>query len=645
MLYGVEGRFTDDAAGAEHAPLDGAWLCYPEKAEDLPRPGGSSRELLLWAYKNAGQCDFLHFDVKYISLRPSGLKDLDYAQTEMCEQNFREDSGIYVLVFDGLDDYVALVPKEVLENATAFGYGVEPLVLGVPAWCMLFLVCMGHLAIAIHRLVRAKETEYYQNPTTKVRFSGWVPKVLRVPNLKPLSETHRQSFEGMMSLMGAIEACGWECDFNHIAPMSGDFWAWCPSEGLDTPLFIEYKLRSGNHFAGEADSDPFRKDRQWHFLIGWFEGSKQIICCSRDSVKPEWEGRFRLKKADFESLCHKGIREVLDYMRNRAPSAIAKAENTVGELFDIVTAEPERCEAALEGMIAANAEVRGPQQQTRIPRERLHHEKGLPGVCERINGIFATHGYFICIPQDPTDPSGDHVIVDYQWTTEDKSRFERHGVLPLAPFTDEGLEGARSIGIRFADFSGGYGNAEGHPIVMRPAYWRKPCQGAKHIFFLGRLLKSSMLRNPTTKDTWDPCIFMPTEFTTLNESTRDPISDGPRGDHDAEFFDFREQHRDLVPKPEFTRSTPQAFVQGSEFLIDPAVNPLRYVIDLVSIFWIIWELFKGQSPTTSIQSPLTRRPNRSFEKAGYFTSVELVRQTTWDFGCEWPVRDASYWQG
>ena len=93
--------------------------------------------------------DFVTFDVKYMSLIAGSIKQLDYAYSFVHKGKWTKQAQVYLLMFESIPSYLAIVPKSVYEGSSDFAYGTLPLVGKIPRWCQPFMVADEHLAQAI----------------------------------------------------------------------------------------------------------------------------------------------------------------------------------------------------------------------------------------------------------------------------------------------------------------------------------------------------------------------------------------------------------------------------------------------------------------------------------------------------------------
>ena len=132
----------------------------------------------------AGGLETFGLDVKYYSYcldqhsLPYGFRHTLKAATK--------DVAVYVLAFENVDQHVAIVPKEVWDVCSDFGYEDHPLLLQIMAWCVPFMVHVRHLKAAAGNIIEARNGNWYINPTTRVMLKGWIlSSALQPPEWQP----------------------------------------------------------------------------------------------------------------------------------------------------------------------------------------------------------------------------------------------------------------------------------------------------------------------------------------------------------------------------------------------------------------------------------------------------------------------------
>lgn len=610
----------------------------PSDAQDMPPPGSTWLEIYQWACENM-DTTLLYFDVKYYSLRASGVKELDYAYSAHADNSMRDEAAIYVMVFESLSQYVALVPKHVFENATDFGYGVEPLICGLPPWCLLFLVHVDDLAEAIQGISGAIKSKWYTNPTTGVVFSGWRPRTYSTTqHLMPEQAPKISSMSAVLMLAEGMNANGWKTDFNPVAPLLCDFWIWADHLAhLGGPIFIEHKAVD-NYFHTGVDS-PFAPDRQWHFVICSKPGVRRMFCCARQDVGANWHQNEQLDKEVYEDLCHDDLSTLLAYIASNAHEAMVKSRR-------IASPQKQSAERNLDSIIspesraaAEHSDIHRPLD-AHAPKERVFHDKGLPWLSLALNNLFATDGNLVCYPQDPYHPSGaDHLVVDHKWTPEDRSNLKL-GLLPIAPLLSCGqYPDRKAVAIRFADLSGGFGSSLGHPIVMRRSYHTRPCPDVAGVILLGSILPKEVYQSGGQLQ---PYVLIRAQqlasYSSPLSRTSVPIPRDKKEceSRDEKFFNFASlESTELLPGP-FSGSHSKALAKGTSFVQDD-FDPLTSIFDMHDLQSILLELLTGEAHEMSIQSRLMNEPTASFVKADNLTTVGKFYQAAWDFSCKSPA--------
>lgn len=284
-------------AAPEGGQVDGVFVDAPP---DMRIPSTRKDPDAAWrwvsAHTNHPQVRFLGFDVKYFSLMPGGLKEMDYAYVNPPSERRTENTSVYIVVFESIPDFVALVPKGSFDLSTDFAYGIQPLLNKCPAWCHPFMVHERHLAQAVRSLVRAKKGSWYWNPTLKYSMTGYLPRLTREPPIWPTEPRMASSLKHMRESWSKLQRHGCRAYLNPVQPLWCDFLLRKPPFPL--PLRIEFKLMERSKPFELGKRSPFAPGRQWHALICMFREGKGYLCFIRDEVDEvsgawSWEQRLR----------------------------------------------------------------------------------------------------------------------------------------------------------------------------------------------------------------------------------------------------------------------------------------------------------------------------------------------------------------
>ncbi|GAB7349837.1 hypothetical protein MBLNU459_g0541t2 [Dothideomycetes sp. NU459] len=680
-----EAEFCIIAANAGtpiQATVDGAFICDP----DAPRPprGASFGEMFRWAWKQT-EVPFIAFDHKTGGLTLARGKQLRYISgTANSFDSNGPDAQVYVVTFESARRLRAIVPKMAWERAIGTSHGLQSLVDGVPSWYHPFIVRDDHLEAAVQNMILAATTERpYRNPTTGVVLTGWKPRPTCRPPIKPLEPANAKAFESIMELWGMIEALpgGERLDFNPYAPLIADNVLVLPDHDGDrapTRLIVEFKSwvaisRRSPIETEEGDRSVFAPTRQWDLLVGYDAALCEFVCIGRHEVEAGWaDGRPLLPSAYRRFICQ-GVGQLIERARlvakpariaveeiirrnasEGAPGAATLVSTGRVDAFeeDVLTTEGEGADVAPElADGAAQHLTLGPasdQMQPHVRRGHTEHAKGLHWVAQRLNLQCAERGHLVVLTLDPGHPIADHMVVDWEWTQEEREAFLRdRKTLPVRAYSEELAD--RICGpLRFQDMSGGTENwTEGAwPIVMRQVYWTRPACDQQFLI-VGSTLEEALIARYESPSMY---VVLPSGFTSqFRDGVRHPdgqteAEPGNTGEHyfrklysgkDCGNHSF--QH-DAISKPKFSNhhTSRMRVMQGGphEFIADPEVDPLRSIVNLNdgSIYELLFALVRGEEPLMCVKNTQSTMSNKPFEKKAYLTTVRAMHQAQWDYG-------------
>lgn len=618
--------------------MDGAFICPPEQSSDVPASDWSPLAIWRWAVKQT-KVLFLPFDIKYFSLRPTALKRLDYAFTQLGTNAMKTGAELYILGFEGIDDYTAIVPGDSMSHHTDFARGTEPLIGRVPGWCHPFMVHDDNLGDAIGNLSDAAMglAPCYVNPTLGIPLTGYKPRLTYEPALTLGERTSYNkrdmiSFSAIMWLWGQIEELSPDVTphFNPVAPFICDFLMEFPA--LDSAVCVEHKVVEG--LTWEAASialergvrSPFAKHRLHHFVIFQAHaGTHRFVCIPRHFIDDSWADLTSITPEKYKPHLFDGddaLRRMLEYMQLTAPQAFKATEDiTRNHNFGEDAVEMLTSSGRIDDIQDLAMEDEGPSKS--------HHVPGLHWVTDILNKQCRDGGELICFPLDPGHPVGDHIVVEHQWSEDEKAAYDQDaGRLPDHVFSQR-LQRRRSVPMRFIDMSG---STETYPFSMRAAYWSRPAL-PQHYMILGSTLKADLISTSRTHSSY---LLFPSSFTTqFDHGCRTPVSN--EGYTGNVFFRKVVQADDVLPEPVFeqTRTELKPFQQGSAFIKGEKINPLRYMVDLRKggVYKHLRELMNGEGEM-SINSSQSGRANATFPKALYHMKLADVHKAAWDFGRE-----------
>ncbi|GAB7356116.1 hypothetical protein MBLNU459_g6717t1 [Dothideomycetes sp. NU459] len=683
--YVEEGEFFIWAAEAgvpimrsyEQAPIDGALICVPADPE-IPSGADSFGETFRWARRQSA-VPFLGLDHKTGGLSRTGGADLrtDYLLSESNYRSNGTESQVYVLTWENVPRYRAILPRMVWERRSHTIHGLGSLLDSAPAWCHPFLVHEDRLADAFNSLVLAATTDSpYTNPTTGVVLTGWKPKTTLKPPIEPTASQFAASYHEIMTLWDMMERSGAResLDFNPYAPLVGDCILRVPDhDGGDLlELMVEFKkwpaIESAGDIATESgDRSVFAPARHWHLVIGYDAALESFVCIGRHEVDGAWADGARLRYGEYAPFVCAGLERLLERVRLVARPAVEAAGQVVerdwGEgkpgagALTLVSSSLAGArkhelvdtgvgpESALEPALEFGAEDGAEGEDSRSGR--WGHSRGLHWVARLLNEQCAARGHLVVLSLDLDHPMADHAVVDWDWSPQEQEAYGRDQQhLPVRAYSHE-LVGRTCALLRFEDLSGGGENWTGTawPVCKRQSYWLKPaCE--QQFLILGSTLAEDLMAHRESLSTY---LLMPSGFTAqFGEGLRDDPPESAHRDQGGHYFRYRysgnklEDHhyeRDALAEPHFTRyrtARHRLTKKGGrkEFMSDAEVDPLRFLVNLAdgTIYENLFELLRGEAASMSISNPQSPKPNKEFLKKDYLTTVTAVHQAAWDHG-------------
>ena len=148
----------------ELAEIDGAFLdptLVVDKSEEMT--DRSLQFVQHWQHvKNSSDVDCLTFDVKYVSLMPGSVKELDFSY---CHTGIGS-GALLVILFEDIEDHIALVPMSAALTTSQSTQGILPLISAQPTWYHPFMVRVDQIAMAVRGMFdAARGIAQYANPT------------------------------------------------------------------------------------------------------------------------------------------------------------------------------------------------------------------------------------------------------------------------------------------------------------------------------------------------------------------------------------------------------------------------------------------------------------------------------------------------
>ncbi|KAG9521382.1 hypothetical protein KCV07_g3761, partial [Aureobasidium melanogenum] len=368
--------------GAEFAQVDGA-LIVPGSSNEPP-PGYQSYETWKWAMEQT-DVSYIPFDIKTVSLAAIAKGNLDYSYS-WGVMNTTYAAEIYLVAFETIPDYIAIMPKVIWETCMDAVEGTNALIARLQCMAQPFMVHDDDIKQAFINLVDCKED--LVNPTTGVTFHGYRAKsTSQLARISLDSEASRNpqfvnSFVSLKRLWNAIEQLdnGTKVEFNFLPPHICDFVLYVP--GIEKAIRIEHKEYSGRKVWDPPEAhgyqNPFSPDRMWHFLIvqdGKEESLTGLICIGRHEVKPGIiaRPRFFSKKENYLPFYFTGpdaVGQVIKSIWEKAPHAMKFADDTLRDLC------PDDID--IDSVITTNKvlDVMEGFRQWEADNEKIRHEDG-----------------------------------------------------------------------------------------------------------------------------------------------------------------------------------------------------------------------------------------------------------------------------
>jgi hypothetical protein len=605
-----------------------------------------------WSDQNPG-VQFVPFDVKYVSLLNAKSRCLDY---EYSNRRLKGDADslaeFFVIVFEGVYDHVAILPRETWLRARGATRGALSLEGGIPLWCEDFMVAVDplqDLKDACDGMVLSAITGTpYQNPTTMVKMAYFRPEPTRTPavGVDPDSDAPIYiSEEKYDRLWKQIQSIGGRARLNPIAPLYFDFTVDLPAVGA---LRFEHKYvgvpdwYAGAWIKTQGRKSAFHSRRIWHVL--WVDTKDGgVVVITRDDLKEEWQEHRPTKSYLQEHHFFGDFNAAVDHVRSHAEAARLAADAALHNI--------EAHEMDTDLVLNTNGKPKKKlfeyqEQDDSAVSGRLHvGHIGLPWLCAQLNQQCRDGGYGLVFPLETYHPLGNHVMVHYKWTEQDMERYDRSGRLPYPVYSRHLCQNdTRCIVLRFQDHSVrpeelGAGlqsraNERHSPLLMRHTFWWKLVEHqegkALPFIILGNLLDKEILQQPEQRSSW--YLLLPSEFTTMphHEQLR-PMPKRELKDKGGHMF--------LAVPSEYKRPPMPVANEGPAAFADPfvadGVNIMRYVLNLQdgTIYSVLCQILRT-SGSMSIPNPQSIKQNRNFKSSSYHTTLSAVHQASWDFGCK-----------
>lgn len=593
--------------------------------------------MLLWALRQT-EHHFVPFDVKTMSLTTRRLTVNGGRDIEPDEYTFRGNpwgsqaraGSFYVIVFEGDDEYVAVVPKGGWEQAYCWSHGIEALISGVPAWLQPFIVHRDHLRQACINMVRAAEEDgpWYVNPTTHLRCVGFRPAKTVAPPLLPEDTDRRNtSWDAVIRLWREAERHGDATRMNPIAPFFFDFYLDLKGEEL---ISVEHKATTSHDWSrafklAVGRRSPFAKQRMWQVL--WCDTPDDaIICFTRDEVKDEWAGATLISKEMRRNNTFPDYKSAIEHVRRHLPRARRAAEDAMAEIpVDNIDADV---------LFNTNARLDKILSDTSIDSSSVspRYHPSVPWLCAQFNQACRENKFGVCLPLDVHHPLTNHMFVSHEWSEAEVTAYDQSGgTLPVNAHSPELYEENREcVFLRFQDHASPVATRT-FPLRMMGTYWTQPVKDA-HFLIVGNVLEKDLLEPGDPQSS--KYLLLPSGFTTMFDSGTFlqpiPMADRREGRHVNQKMVIADRALPGLHRRERSFSSSSLFVKDG-------VDPLRYIFPLQdaarTLYRHVCKIFESEAPV-SFDNPQSALPNKSFDPRPYRHRVRQVPQGVWDYGCE-----------
>lgn len=654
--------------------MDGVLVlrCPTDISRLCPSLSDGAAQRWLWAAGIASDSsivDFLTLDVKRVGLIGSALKDRDFSYSAMLCLRSKTPAELYIVYFEGIEDYFALIPRVVVTRCSDVAGGILPLMTGFPAFYVPFMVHVTRLAAAVELLTMSilnPDTAVYTNPETGTHMHGLRLAVSQMPPICPVTserdlELRNRSFAAIKSFWQTLKhVSDVKVSFNAYAPLIADFLLTFELTGLE--IRIEHKCfcgpAPGPDYNSSSESlttlttrffrNPFAFARQWHFLVIQIPGARPdddvFLCIARNEVPDEWASleSLKVRHAVYQQTKRRyfgtndGVRAMLDWMRLAGPKAIHHAQQLLnapveqaydyGAIDDLSSEEDEPSIADGSSEPADNFD--GPHRQWRAPAQRRQYTETLTFWSAQFNDFCCERGSLVCLPLDPGHPwQVNHVVVDHRWTQAEQYDYAVSRQLPLALY-QHAVADNKAVALRIADIST---SDVPYPVYLRGSQWMKAFPDSPKYFLVGGNLDPKTLEAAIIPPSY---VFFPMGFTKQFDprNAREPplITSGPH------YFRKELQEFGRIPEPKFTdvRAGTKRLSKNDAFMSQPDVNPARYMLDLPEIHKFVGQCLHGtETGLISVNTQQDCRKNQTFDYTEYMRTVRDFNQATWTFGC------------
>lgn len=620
----------------------------PNDVIDLPDRDSTDYEFWKWAIGIDDNL-FLSMDVKYYRLVNSIFsRHKEYSfSTGRKEAVYNVGSDgqlpqVAVLVFEGVHDYLALLPYHTWRLGGTCGTVLQSLEQTIPAWCQPFMVHyddLGTAMLSLTSVLKARKGSY-RNPTTGVVLEGWRPRTTAEAQIQAtVAKNHRlnrvvqQSVNAVTSFWSKLESAGGKIIWNPVAPFFFDFS--CHFPGLTAPLDVEHKCSNQSPKAAarslwnrHARKSPFHPRHIWHVIV--IECKKGIICFTRDEIRkaPNQDAYEKLAAShvftDFaklashivshEAAARQAVQEVIQELR---PSDLSLGYNV------------SRAQASLRTMHKIPS-TKDPLMRYEVEsRSRL-----VPSwFATQMNNYCCAARYGIVYALDAGHKWGNHIFVHHEWQEHETKAFRQTGAMPFPVYARE-VRDRRCLVLNCTDMAPRR-NAKGLDMPLLEAYpihWPKPCKDSPKHILIATAFGRGLSENPSARGS--RYYVIPSGFTNMHDQgvflEKTAIARRRFGKH---------LHRPFQPEDSLLHTMKVPIPVGKR-LLKPEIDQLDIAHLEMGLFDgtlynALYRILQGEQVVDmgcSLSPTKGRKALQLKNTADYISTVSAVLQAVWDYG-------------
>jgi hypothetical protein len=622
--------------GLEGAAADAHLLVIDPDVDvsNLPGVHASSYKVCRWAMRQPEGVRWIPLDVKFTGISAGGAvksNEVEFYRwgKAMLDRVLHRKSPrfeVAIVVVEGVTDALAVIPALTWATMTDQSIGIEPTTARAPHFLSPFIVEQDDFGLMLGRLVQSASPSgpWYVNPTTHVRLEGWRPKAFPSPSIEPagFSGPSNTSTEDMLRLFDEIELTGtaYRIQFNPVPPATRDFDLQRAGEGA---VRCEFKVG----FVETGHAPRFLEaGRQWDMVICRVQGD-QLFCLARNEAVP-YIGQQSLSRAIVEAHTFENAADMMTYIESNASRARIERQKCLRDVKPDDVCGPE-------------VWVLNPTDSNDPKSVRKNKQLLLPWVPSELVASCAAARYGVPLGLGRGDPSGTHIVVHYEWSSDDVERYHDTGRLPFDIWNvDKKIPGAYGLVLRLLDLkTPNCRNPMEEPFSIHRRDWRRPTSGrGRYFFLLGSVFGEGVHRAGTARGS--RYLFLPSEFTAL--SSADTLEQ-PSMQQKATGTHYARRYSSVKREPQKPKWGGQASAVVLSNKKVPFINtncervdPARYLVGLSdgSIVAAIKDVLSTAEGETSVDNTLFAGQNRKFARSRYHHPVREVLQAKWDYGCK-----------